>query len=80
LGFQVSATGPDHEAILIGDFSTLAEAEAFAESMRQIDAGRSYGATRLNRSRGWGGCADGQPAGAAALSTMWLPALRGLVS
>jgi hypothetical protein len=42
LGFQVSATGPDHETRLIGDFSTLAEAEAFADSMRQIDAGRSY--------------------------------------
>ena len=42
LGFQVSATGPDHEARLIGNFSTLAEAEAFADSMRQIDAGRSY--------------------------------------
>ena len=41
-GFQVSATGPDHETRLIGDFSTLAEAEAFADSMRQIDGGRSY--------------------------------------
>lgn len=27
LGFQVNATGPDYEARLIGDFSTLAEAE-----------------------------------------------------
>ena len=42
LGFQVNATGLDHEARLIGDFSTLAEAEAFADLMRQIDAGRSY--------------------------------------
>lgn len=42
LGFQVSATEPDHETRLIGDFSSLAEAEAFADSMRQIDAGRSY--------------------------------------
>jgi hypothetical protein len=42
LGFQVSATGPDHAQALVGDFSTLAEAEAFADSMRQIDAGRSY--------------------------------------
>jgi hypothetical protein len=42
LGFQVNAIGPDHEARLIGDFSTLAEAEAFATSMREIDAGRSY--------------------------------------
>ena len=32
LGFQVNATGLDHEARLIGDFSTLAEAEAFADS------------------------------------------------
>ena len=42
LGFQVSATDPDHEMRLIGHFSTLAEAEAFADSMRQIDAGRSH--------------------------------------
>ena len=43
LGFQVSATDdPDHEMILIGHFSTLAEAEAFADSMRQIDGGQSY--------------------------------------
>ena len=42
LGFQVSATGPDHEAGLVGDFATLAEAEAFAASMRRIDGGRSY--------------------------------------
>ena len=47
MGFQVSATEPDHEIRLIGDrligdFSSLAEAEAFADSMRQIDAGRSY--------------------------------------
>jgi hypothetical protein len=42
LGYQVNATGPDQETRLIGDFSTLAEAEAFAASMRQIDGGRSY--------------------------------------
>jgi hypothetical protein len=42
LGFQVNATGPDHQARLIGNFSTLAEAEAFADSMRQIDADRSF--------------------------------------
>jgi hypothetical protein len=42
LGFQVNATGPDYEVRLVGNFSTLAEAEAFADSMRQIDAGRSY--------------------------------------
>jgi hypothetical protein len=41
-GFQVNATGSDHEIRLIGDFSTLAEAEAFAHSAREIDAGRSY--------------------------------------
>jgi hypothetical protein len=42
MGFQVNATSPEHETRLIGDFSTLAEAEAFAALMRQIDAGRSY--------------------------------------
>jgi hypothetical protein len=42
LGFQVSATHPDHEMRVIGHFSTLAEAEAFANSMRQIDGGRSH--------------------------------------
>ena len=42
LGFQVSATDPDHEMRLIGHFSTLAEAEAFADSMRQIDGRQSY--------------------------------------
>jgi hypothetical protein len=43
VGLPVSATDdPDHEMILIGHFSTLAEAEAFADSMRQIDGGRSY--------------------------------------
>ena len=42
MGFQVNATGPEHETRLIGEFSTLAEAEAFAALMRQIDAGRSY--------------------------------------
>jgi hypothetical protein len=42
LGFQVSATHPDHEMSVIGHFSTLAEAEAFANSMRQIDGGRSH--------------------------------------
>jgi hypothetical protein len=42
LGFQVSAMDPDHETRMIGHFSTLAEAEEFADSMRQIDGGRSY--------------------------------------
>jgi hypothetical protein len=43
LGFQVAATGlPDQASGLIADFSSLAEAEAFAASMRQIDAGRTY--------------------------------------
>jgi hypothetical protein len=42
LGFQVNAVDPDHETTLIGHFSTLAEAEAFADSMRQSDGGRSY--------------------------------------
>ena len=43
LGFQVSALGPyPSDARLIGDFGSLQEAEAFADRMREIDAGRSY--------------------------------------
>lgn len=42
LGFQVSAMDPGHETRLIGHFSTLAEAEAFADSMGQIDGSRSH--------------------------------------
>ena len=43
LGFQVTATGlPGETSRLIADFASLAEAEAFAASMRQIDAGRTY--------------------------------------
>jgi hypothetical protein len=42
LGFEVSALYPDHDTRLIGDFNTLVEAEEFADSMRQIDGGRSY--------------------------------------
>ena len=43
LGFRVSAADDlDRETRLIGHFSTLAEAEEFADSMRQIDGGRSY--------------------------------------
>jgi hypothetical protein len=43
LGFQVSALGPYlSDALLIGDFGSLQEAEAFADRMREIDAGRSY--------------------------------------
>jgi hypothetical protein len=42
LGFQINVTGSDHEMRLLGDFGTLAEAEAFADSMREIDAGRSF--------------------------------------
>jgi hypothetical protein len=41
LGFQVSAKGPDHQMRRIGDFST--EADAFTDSLRQIDASRSAG-------------------------------------
>jgi hypothetical protein len=40
-GFQVSVTGPSGTN-LIGDFSTLQEAEAFADKMRVIDADRSH--------------------------------------
>ena len=43
LGLQVSVVGPyPHAARVIGDFSSLQEAEAFADRMREIDAGRSY--------------------------------------
>ena len=48
LGFQVSVMGPDHEMRLISDFSTLAEAEAFTESMRRIDAGHSFSMKQLD--------------------------------
>jgi hypothetical protein len=41
LGFQVSVIDFDGGMRLVGDFSTHGEAEAFAQSMRQID-GRSY--------------------------------------
>ena len=43
LGFQVSVLGPyPRDARLIGDFGSLQEAEAFADRMREIDAGRSH--------------------------------------
>jgi hypothetical protein len=43
LGFQVSVLGPHPpDARLISDFGSLREAEAFADRMREIDAGRSY--------------------------------------
>ena len=43
LGFQVTATGlPGETSGLIADFRSLAEAEAFVASMRQIDSGRTY--------------------------------------
>jgi Chalcone isomerase-like len=37
LGFQVSATGPEHEISLIGDFRSLAEAEAFAFDAMDVE-------------------------------------------
>jgi hypothetical protein len=40
-GFQVSVTGSSGTN-LIGDFSTLQEAEAFADQMRVIDADRPH--------------------------------------
>jgi hypothetical protein len=40
-GFQVSVTGPSGTN-LIGDFSTLQEAEAFADQVRVIDADQSH--------------------------------------
>jgi len=43
LGFQVSVAGlPEGRTGLIADFGTLAEAEAFATLMRQIDNGLTY--------------------------------------
>ena len=43
LGFQVSVLGSyPRDVRLIGDFGSLQEAEAFADRMREIDAGRSY--------------------------------------
>ena len=43
LGFQVSVFGPYlRDGRLIGDFGSLQEADAFADRMREIDAGRSY--------------------------------------
>jgi hypothetical protein len=47
LGFQVTATGLPGETIeetsrLIADFGSLAEAEVFAASIRQIGVGRTY--------------------------------------
>lgn len=39
LGFQVTASNGGSN--LIGDFTSLSEAEAFAVSMRQIDAGQT---------------------------------------
>ena len=48
-GFQVSVTGPaPRGASLISDFGSLHEAEAFADQMRKIDAGRSYSAPVLD--------------------------------
>ena len=43
LGFQVSVFGPYlRDGRLIGDFGSLQEADAFADRMGEIDAGRSY--------------------------------------
>jgi hypothetical protein len=43
MGFQVNASSPPpHCAILIGDFALSQTAEAFADKMREIDAGPSY--------------------------------------
>jgi hypothetical protein len=43
LGFQVSALGPySSDALLISDFGSLQEAKAFADRMREMDAGSSY--------------------------------------
>ena len=48
MGYQVSLARPyPHGTSLIGDFYSLQEAEAFADKMREIDAGRSYSAPVL---------------------------------
>jgi len=49
MGFQVSLARPyPHGTSLMGDFCSLQEAEAFAEKMREIDAGRSHCAPVLD--------------------------------
>ena len=38
-GYQVTAISPEWPGVVVGDFCSLQAAEAFAESMREIDAG-----------------------------------------
>lgn len=43
-GFRVNATHSEYGTHLIGSFHSLGEAKAFAEKMRNVDAGASHGA------------------------------------
>ncbi|MEJ0017636.1 MAG: hypothetical protein WDN25_13920 [Acetobacteraceae bacterium] len=43
-GFQVTTAGSSETHIVLGDFATLHEADAFAETMRRLDAGKSHDA------------------------------------
>ena len=43
-GFQVSMSCDGAVARIVGDFASLVEAEAFADMMRQLDAGQSHDA------------------------------------
>lgn len=45
MGFQVTATPlPGAVPHVVGNFASLVEAEAFADTMRQLDAGQSHDA------------------------------------
>jgi hypothetical protein len=37
-GYQVTATSPEFQSVVVGDFASLQAAEAFADDMRKIDA------------------------------------------
>lgn len=43
-GFQVRAARAGGAPYVVGDFASLGEAEAFADVMRQLDAGQSHDA------------------------------------
>jgi hypothetical protein len=40
--YQVTVVSPEWRGAIVGNFSSLSAAEAFAESMRTIDAGDSH--------------------------------------
>ena len=37
-GYQVTVITPEFQGVVVGDFSSLQAAEAFADDMRKIDA------------------------------------------